>query len=78
MESVQQSDKETIKKLRQTIREKENELSLKVSNLPFGSTSFLSGSTYNLQDDTNRLTIGGNQSGINLSDILIGRKDKDK
>jgi hypothetical protein len=78
MESVQQSDKETIKKLRQTIREKENELSLKVSNLPFGSTSFLSGSTYNLLDDTNRLTIGGNQSGINLSDILIGKKDKDK
>lgn len=75
MESVQQSDKETIKKLRQTIREKENELSLKVSNLPFGSTSFLSGSTYNLLDETNRLTIGGNQSGINLSDILIDKKD---
>jgi len=58
--SQQKEDKEIIKELHQTIKEKEREIATKVSNLPFGSNSYLTGSTYNTIDE------GG---------ILLGRKN---
>lgn len=67
-ENEQQSDKEMIKNLRKTIKDKENELGLKMSSLPFGSTSYLSGSTFNLLDNQNNITIGKNSVGKILSD----------
>lgn len=67
-ENEQQSDKEMIKNLRKTIKDKENELGLKMSSLPFGSTSYLSGSTFNLLDNQNHITIGKNIENRILTD----------
>lgn len=57
-ESEQQSDKEMIKSLKNAIKVKENELGRKMSSLPFGESSYLSGSTYNLLDNQINLSAG--------------------
>tara|TARA_B100000787_G_C16161245_1_gene281494 strand:+ start:119 stop:910 length:792 start_codon:yes stop_codon:yes gene_type:complete len=64
--SQSQEDKETINNLKLKIKEKESQLSLKVSSLPFGNTSYLSGTAFNLLENKSE--------GINLGGISLGGK----
>lgn len=47
-----------IEKLKKQLREAEKELSVKISNLPFGSNSFSTGSTFNLIGEENIKIVG--------------------
>ncbi|MCT4622954.1 MAG: hypothetical protein N4A46_04965 [Schleiferiaceae bacterium] len=49
---------EQIVKLKQQLRDKENELSEKITSLPFGTSSFESGDTFNLLGDDNIKFVG--------------------
>jgi hypothetical protein len=74
MESLQKMDKAMIQSLRETIKEKENQLSQKVSNLPFGTTSYLSGSALDFLNGTNLFNLSKTQNKLDLSKLSLGTK----